>query len=146
MGPGQEPASGRFDPRLIGSRKIASLALLFELIDGGRFEVREEATNRALLLVPYLRSHANRLYAAGAIMSEDGAKLIIERRRQLPNEFSARDLHQKSWANLGDREAVQASLEVLTATNHCREIPVQPTKAGGQPTAIYRWNPALANF
>ena len=46
-------------------KTVASLALIFELIDGGLQFVGEEATRLALGWADYLRSHANRLYAAG---------------------------------------------------------------------------------
>jgi hypothetical protein len=103
-------------------KTVASLALLFELIDGGRFDVNETAMRRALGWADYLRSHANRLYSSGETMAEDGARLIIERRSQLPESFTARDIHKKGWAGLGDRETVTASIEMLIATNHCREV------------------------
>lgn len=77
-------------------KTIASLALLFELIDGGRFDVGEASIRRALQWVGYLRSHANRLYSAGEILVENGARLIIERRDQLSSEFTVRNVHQKS--------------------------------------------------
>ena len=41
-------------------RTVASLALIFELIDGGLQFVGEEATRLALGWADYLRSHANR--------------------------------------------------------------------------------------
>jgi hypothetical protein len=124
-------------------KTVASLALLFELIDGGRSEVNEAATRRALGWADYLRSHANRLYSSGETMAEDGARLIIERRHQLPDAFTARDVHKKGWAGLGDRGTVTAAIEMLTATNYCREVIVKPLPAGGRPTASYCWNPAL---
>ena len=103
-------------------KTIASLALLFELIDGGRSEVNEIATRRALGWADYLRSHANRLYASGGTMAEDGARLIVERRRQLPPQFTPRDIQRKAWASLGDRDAVASAIDMLVSTHHCREV------------------------
>lgn len=124
-------------------KTVASLALIFELIEGGRFEVGEQSTLRALAWADYLRSHATRLYSSGNTMIEDGARLILERRHQLPDEFTAREIQRKGWAGLTDREAVASALDLLVTTNHCKEIE-QPTKAsGGRPTASYCWNPAL---
>ncbi|AZO11217.1 DUF3987 domain-containing protein [Mesorhizobium sp. M3A.F.Ca.ET.080.04.2.1] len=122
-------------------KTIASLALLFELIDGGRFEVGDVSTLRALDWYDYLRSHANRLYAAGETMAEDGAKLILDRRHQLPEAFTARAVHQKKWAGLADHAAVAAALETLVDTHHCEEFHLADT--GGRPTIAYRWNPRL---
>jgi Protein of unknown function (DUF3987)/Domain of unknown function (DUF6371) len=122
---------------------VASLALLFELADGGRFEVNEAATRRALGWADYLRSHANRLYSAGETMAADGARVIVKRRHQLPESFTPRDIHRKGWASLGDREAVISAIEMLVATNHCREVPPVVHQTGGRPSLSYVWNPSL---
>jgi hypothetical protein len=124
-------------------KTVASLALIFELIDGGLQAVGERATLMALGWAEYLRSHGNRLYAAGQTMAEEGARLIVERRHQLPAEFTARHVHQKGWASLADRDAVAAAIEMLIATNHCREVPAPTTPAGGRPTTTYVWHPKL---
>lgn len=124
-------------------KTVASLALLFELIDGGRAEVGEAATARALGWADYLRSHANRLYAAGETMAETGAKLIVERRAQLPQKFTARDVQRKAWAGLADREAVAAAIDVLIGTHHVRELTVDGGPNGGRPSTAHAWNPKL---
>jgi hypothetical protein len=126
-------------------KTIASLALLFELIDGGRFEVREEATRRALRWADYLRTHANRLYAAGDTMAGEAARLILERRTRLPDPFTVRDIHRKDWAGLTDREAAADAVDVLVATNHCREMEKGGDGNGGRPTSFYTWNPLLSH-
>jgi hypothetical protein len=97
----------------------------------------------ALGWADYLRSHANRLYSAGQIQAEDGARVIVERRHQLPAEFSARDVQRKGWATLGDRDAVAAALDLLVSTGHCREVTAPTTLAGGRPTTTYVWHPKL---
>jgi hypothetical protein len=124
-------------------KTVASLALLFKLIEGGDEAVDEAATLRALAWSDYLRSHADRLYAAGETMTADGARLIVERRKQLPPTFTARNIHQKAWAGLGDRDAVAAAIDLLVATHHCREAPPTPSPTGGRPTVPYVWNPHL---
>jgi hypothetical protein len=124
-------------------RTIASLALIFELLEGGRAAVGEVATRRALGWADYLRSHANRLYAAGDTMVETGAKLIVERRHLLPTHFTARDIQRKAWAGLTDRDLVQAAIEMLIMTHHCRLLPTQIGPAGGRPSDIFQWNPML---
>lgn len=124
-------------------KTVASLALIFELIEGGRFEVGEQSTLRALAWADYLRSHATRLYSSGNTMIEDGARLILERRRQFSDQFTAREIQRKGWAGLADREAVASALDLLVTTNHCREIDHPAKASGGRPTASYCWNPAL---
>jgi len=66
-------------------KTVASLALIFELVEGGRGLIGKTSILRALGWADYLESHANRLYAAGSIATEDGARLIVSRRHQLPD-------------------------------------------------------------
>ena len=124
-------------------KTVASLALIFELVQGGRFEIGDLATATALVWAEYLVSHAKRLYSAGQTMAEDGAKLIIERRHELPDFFTVRDIHQKRWARLTDREAVLSAIEILTDANYCREVEASPDRSRGRPTVQYEWNPVL---
>ncbi|KAB0571093.1 YfjI family protein [Brucella pituitosa] len=125
-------------------KTIASLALIFELVEGGRAEVGADAMALALGWADYLRSHANRLYSSGnTIVVEDGARLILERRDTLPDEFTIRDIHQKGWAGLADREAVSAAIELLEETNHCHKFEKRAGATGGRPSASYRWNPKI---
>jgi hypothetical protein len=126
-------------------KTVASLALIFELLDGSRVAVGEQAAERALRWARYLRSHAKRLYAAGEVMAENGAKLILERRDQLPEQFTTRDIQRKDWAGLTDRNAIEASVEVLVSTHHCREQPAAPGPQGGRPSLTFRWNPCLSS-
>jgi hypothetical protein len=143
-----EARSGTMPPTLESHilkmpKTVVSLALLFELIDGGRSEVNECAMRMALGWAEYLRSHANRLYSSGSTVIEDRARLILERCNQLPEEFTARAVHQKDWAGLSDRDVVEAAIELLVSTNHCRPVEKPPTAAGGRPSVVYRWNPIL---
>ena len=124
-------------------KTIASLALIFELVEGGRFEIGDLATATALVWAEYLISHARRLYSAGQTLAEDGARLIIERRHELPDLFSVRDIHQKRWARLADREAVLSAIEILTDANYCRELESNPDRIRGRPTVLHEWNPVL---
>jgi hypothetical protein len=128
-------------------KTVVALAVLFELIDGGRFEVNELAVRTAIGWAEYLLSHATRLYSAGDTMGADGARLITERRNQLPVPFTPRDIQRKGWASLGDRDIIISAIDVLIETHHCREVPkvISATNhAGGRPTgASYEWNPSL---
>jgi len=143
-----EARSGNLSPSLESHllkmpKTVAGLALLFELVEGGRVAVGEDATHRALGWAEYLRSHAARLYSAGEVMAEDGARLILERRAQLPEPFTARDIHRRKWAGLSDRDAVGAALDVLETTNHVQTVPGGPGPQGGRPSECYTWHPAL---
>ncbi|MCP4182561.1 MAG: DUF3987 domain-containing protein [Hyphomicrobiales bacterium] len=124
-------------------KTVASIALIFELVEGGRIEVGEASVRRALAWADYLRSHANRLYSSGETMAEDGARLIIERRSKLPEQFTVRDIQRKAWAMLGDRDAVVDAIDLLVSTYHCREVRTTPGVTGGRPSTSYCWNPAI---
>ena len=144
----QEARSGGLSPALESHllkmpKTVASLALIFELVDGGRFEVGEPALRQALAWADYLRGHANRLYACRIASVENAARLIVERRAQLVQEFTMREVHQKGWAGLTDREVVQASIELLRETGHCRRIPSSRDDAGGRPTERFQRHPSL---
>jgi hypothetical protein len=124
-------------------KTVASLALIFHLVDGGRDAIGAEAMGRALDFAEYLRSHARRLYSAGAVAAENGAKLIVDRRAQLPEPFTARDVWKKSWAGIYDRDSADAAIDLLTAAGYCREAPPSASPSGGRPTTSYIWNPQL---
>lgn len=143
-----EARSGKFistlESHLLKMPKtIASLALIFELVAGGRFDVGKVALELALKWYDYLRSHAVRLYSSGSALVEDAARLIVERRDRLPNQFTVRDIHQKGWAGLTDIDVVAMSVELLVETRHCRKVDKQPNQNGGRPTDSYCWNPLL---
>ncbi len=89
---------------------IAGLALLFEIIDGGRESVGIEATARALDWADYLISHAHRLYSLAINHSLDSARLILERKSRLPDPFSTRDIQRKGWSGLDSIDAVNDAL------------------------------------
>jgi hypothetical protein len=125
-------------------KTIAGLALLFELVDGGTETVGERAITRALGWADYLRSHANRIYAAGETMAEEGARLILARRHQLPSPFTGRDIYRKRWAGLGERDVVAGAIEVLVDNHCCRPTRVDAGPSGGRPSLEYVWNPRLA--
>jgi hypothetical protein len=123
-------------------KSVASLALIFDLIEGdGDDQIGDTAILRALGWADYLRTHANRLYAAGQTMAEEGARLIAERRNTLPEAFTARDIQRKQWTGLTDREAVASSIEILLGTYQCREV--AGSNSTGRPSTLYVWNPHL---
>ena len=124
-------------------KTIASLAVLFELVDGGRGTVGLVAAARAFDWSDYLQTHATRLYTSGSVLAENGARLILARRKHLPALFTSRDIQRKAWAGLTDRDAVAAAIETLCSAGYIREISSSPSEVGGRPSVGYIWNPHI---
>lgn len=120
---------------------IAGLALLFELIEGGRNAVNIEAAARALDWADYLKSHACRLYGAATNAPLMGAKLILERKDKLPEPFTPREIRRKEWAGLDAQDAVNDALAVLVEHDHLIGYDV-PSQGGGRPSRQYVWRGA----
>ncbi|WP_375676752.1 MULTISPECIES: YfjI family protein [unclassified Bartonella] len=124
-------------------KTIASLALIFELLDGGRLEIGLYAITTALRWEKYLLSHAKRLYAAGDTLTAERAKLIVERCDHLSDVFTARDVYKRDWKYLTDNQAVKQALELLCRCNYIREISGENNSQGGRPTIRYEWHPLV---
>ena len=118
---------------------IAGLALLFEIIDGGRNAVGIEATAQALEWADYLLSHAKRLYSLAINLSLDGARLIMERKFKLPNPLTSRDIQRKGWSGLDSMDAVNDALNWLVDYGHIQPKTISATDTNGRPKIIYQW-------
>lgn len=118
---------------------IAGLALLFEIIEGGRETVGVEATARALDWADYLLGHAKRLYSLAINHGLDGARLILKRKNKLPNSFSARDVQRKGWAGIDNIETVNDALDWLIDYGHIQSITLSATDTKGRPKISYEW-------
>ncbi|WP_423812428.1 YfjI family protein [Pseudomonas asiatica] len=119
-------------------KTIAGLALLFELIEGGREAVGTEATARAIDWANYLMSHALRLYGAAINAPLLGARMILERQRKLPEPFTVREVRQKDWAGLNSQDTVNNALTVLAEHEIIVGYEVAGEK-GGRPSTRYVW-------
>lgn len=118
---------------------IAGLALLFEIIDGGREAVGVEATARALEWADYLLSHAKRLYSLAINRSLDGAQLILARKNKLHDPFGARDVQRKGWSGLDSIEAVNDALNWLIDYGHIQSHTLSTADTNGRPKIVYYW-------
>jgi Protein of unknown function (DUF3987) len=122
---------------------VPALALTNHLTDGGTGPVDEMSTLRAIRFSNYLETHASRAYAAGSEAEVAAAKAILNRIRKgdLGNGFTARDIRQRDWANLTDREQIQAGLGLLADHDW---IAGDRINTGGRPKTTYRINPRAA--
>ena len=133
---------------------IPALALIFALIDtpdsGGIVNATELI--RALAMGDYLRSHANRLYAAAVIPETTNAATLLskikggklaDRDGVIPDSFTPRQVAVKHWAGLGTPADVRVAADVLVDYDYLRREAVPSGAAGGRPSDRYLINPAL---
>jgi putative DNA primase/helicase len=135
---------------------IPALALIFALIDtpdsGGI--VHETELVRALAMGDYLRTHANRLYAAAVIPETTNAATLLvkiksgklaDRDGVLPDSFTPRQVALKHWAGLATPDAVRKAADVLADFDYLRRDVVQSTDplGRGRPSDRYLINPAV---
>jgi putative DNA primase/helicase len=125
---------------------MSTLAALFELAKGTDREplVSAAETARALDWCPYLRSHAERIYAAEASPSMRAAALLAkkirERKADTAGVLEVRVIYRHHWEGLSDVELVKAACEVLVDAHWLREID-KPT--GGRPAGRYQITPRV---
>lgn len=131
---------------------IPALALVFALIDtpdsGG--VIHEGELLRALAWGDYLRSHANRLYAAAVMPETTDAATLLSRIRAgkmtdrdgvILDSFTPRQVAVKHWAGLATPDAVRKAAEVLADYDWLRRDVVQGGASGGRPSDRYIINP-----
>ena len=100
---------------------VPSLALINHLAHGGEGAVGQPALRKALAFSRYLESHAHRVYGAADMVELAAGEAILARIRagELADGFTARDVHQRGWSGLTERDWVQAELDLLVDLN-CR--------------------------
>ena len=123
---------------------VPALALIDHLAEHGRGAVGLEALLRALSMVEYLETHARRVYGAANAAETTAAEAILThiRRGELKDGFTARDVHQRGWSRLTEREHVQLGLNLLVDLDHLMEVTSEKTSYGGRPRVTYLINPA----
>jgi hypothetical protein len=105
--------------------------------------VSHQALLKALAAAHYFESHARRVYGSASESELAAAKAILKhiRNGDLKEGFTARDVHQRCWAHLTEREHVGAGLSLLLDLDHlAQSIPSAATQ-GGRPKVIYLINP-----
>ncbi|MDA0748978.1 MAG: hypothetical protein O2954_20865 [bacterium] len=121
---------------------IPSLALLIHLADTSVGFVGTEPLVRACAWGEYLESHAQRVYAPALSPDVTAGSILANRiqRGDLGAEFALREVQQKGWGGLTDRDTIKAALDLLEDVNWVREI-TEPT--GGRPRVRYLVNPQI---
>ena len=133
---------------------IPALALLFALIDtpdsGGLIHERELI--RALSFGDYLRTHANRLYAAAVtpettdaatLLSKIKAGKLLDKDGVILDTFTPRDVALKHWAGLDTPDAVRKAADLLASYDYLKLDVVKSGDAmgRGRPSDRYTVNP-----
>ncbi len=123
---------------------VPALALLFHLLDGGGRQVPEDCVDKAIGFADYLRSHANRIYAAGSGHDFANTRSLAQKLLDgaLQNGFTNRAVTLKGWTGLKTKESVQESLDALVELGWL----VENFKQGvGRPTVTYRINSGISS-
>ncbi len=143
--------SGELSPAFEGHvakyrKLIPALALINHIADNGDGPVTQTSLVRALAFVTYLESHARRVYGSTAESEIAAARAILRRIQagDLQDGFTARDVHQKGWAHLTEREHVGAGLDLLVDLFYLAQTALGIGAKGGRPTVAYSINPRIA--
>ena len=131
-------ADGSLEGALSKFRKHApALALTLHAIEGRAGPVSEETALRALTLAEYFQAHARRLHDSGTSRVIRAARAVLAKARagELSEEFTARQITQRGWSNLTERDAVADALEILTEHGWLTE---REQETGGRPATLYR--------
>ena len=131
---------------------IPALALVFALIDtpDSANVIHERELIRALAMGGYLRSHANRLYAAAVIPETTDAVTLLSRIKGgklmdrdgvILDSFTPREVALKHWAGLDTPDAVRKAADVLAGYDWLKLDVVKSGATGGRPSDVYTVNP-----
>lgn len=128
---------------------IPALALVFAMIDtpdsGG--VIHEAELLRALVWGDYLRTHANRLYAAAVTPETTGASALLVKIKAglVKDGFKLKDVQQKGWASLATTEDVRKAAAMLVDYDWLQRDVVQSGDAmgRGRPSETFRIHPKL---
>ena len=126
---------------------VPALALIIHLVDNGQNEISQQAMRKALAFSKYLETHARRLYGATNDTERAAAQAILAKLRagELQDGFTAREVHQRDWSDLTDREQVQAGLDLLVELHYLAASSAATSERGGRPTTTYTANPRWLN-
>ena len=138
--------SGEISPALEGHlakyrKLVPSLALINHLAEPGNGPVSQRALLKALAAAHYFESHARRVYGSASESELAAAKAILKhiRNHDLKDGFTARDVHQRGWAHLSEREHVAAGLSLLVDLDYLATS--VPRAQCGRPKVTYWINP-----
>ncbi len=133
---------------------VPALALIFAMVDtpnSGNL-IHDRELLRALEWADYLRTHAERLYAAAVIPETAGAKQLLDKIKAgklcdgngvLLEAFTPRLVAVKHWAGLGTPDAVRKAADLLADYGWLARDVLPTGAAGGRPSERYLIHPRL---
>jgi putative DNA primase/helicase len=135
---------------------IPALALLFALVDtpDSQGVIGERELLRALAWGDYLRTHAERVYAAAIVPETAGARVLLEKIRAgglkgadgtPAAAFTPRQVAVKHWTGLGTPAAVRKAADLLADYGWLAKEETPPGAMGGRPSDRYLIHPKLLN-
>ena len=131
---------------------IPALALVFAMVDtpGSSGLIHEPELLRALARGDFLRTHANRLYAAAVTPKTTGAAALLVKIKAgkladkdgvILDSFTPRQVAIKHWAGMDTPDAVRRTADVLADFDWLRRDVVPGGAAGGRSSDRYTANP-----
>lgn len=121
---------------------VPALALVCALADGEAM-VSTTSLSRALDWSDYLRSHAERAYAAGARQATEGATALLDKIKDgaVVDGFKPADVYHKGWTHLSTPDDTHAAIKMLCDLHHLRHVEKRSSVRGGRPSISYQINP-----
>lgn len=121
-------------------KHVPALALTIHLAAGKSGAVDLTSLAQALELADYFMAHATRAYTSGIRPTVKAAKGILARVKSgaLEVPFTARKVYRSGWEGLGDRETVEAALDILLEYGWLIDAVYAD---GGRPTTLYSLRP-----
>jgi Protein of unknown function (DUF3987)/Primase C terminal 2 (PriCT-2)/RepB DNA-primase from phage plasmid len=138
--------SPAFEGHIAKYRKLVpALALINHIADSSDGPIAQKSLLRALAFMTYLESHARRVYGSTSESELAAAKAILKhvQNGDLQEGFTARDIHQRGWAHLTEREHVGAGLDLLVDLYYLAEMAAGTGPKGGRPRVTYSINPRI---
>jgi putative DNA primase/helicase len=136
---------------------VPALALIFAMVDTPEsgYVIHEGELLRALAWNEYLRTHAERMYAAAIIPETVSAKTLLAKIKSgklvnldgtLMESFTPRLVATKHWMGLAEPESVRRASDLLTDYGYLLKETIAPTPTGGRSSERYLISPKVIKW
>jgi hypothetical protein len=128
---------------------MPSLALRFHCIDIADGKARGNVTAPAAMLAVewcgYLESHARRIYAMAESPEHEAAVRLADKIKTgvVSSPFNAKDVYDKHWHGLKDKQEVEAACNILMDENWLMMTRKPKPATGRPPLPEYYINPVI---